>query len=87
MPSSLSAKKRVRQNVKRNLRGRSAKSAIRSYTKKILAAVESGDSKEATAQLRITSKQIDKATKQGVMHRRTAARQKSRLARMVAKIG
>ncbi|MCZ6690959.1 MAG: 30S ribosomal protein S20 [Planctomycetota bacterium] len=87
MPSSISAKKRVRQNEKRNLVGRSAKSAIRSYTKKVLAAVESGDSKEAAAQLRITSQQIDKATKRGIMHRNTAARHKSRLARMVAKIG
>ena len=63
------------------------KSAIRSYTKKVLSAVEAKDQGKASTGLRIVAKHLDKAAKRGVIHRRTADRNKSRLARMVAKLG
>jgi small subunit ribosomal protein S20 len=76
----LSAKKRVRQNEKLRARNRSAKSAVRTEVRKFLATVESGDIEAAGEALRLAARALDKAASKGVLHKRTVARQKSRLA-------
>lgn len=80
MPHSLSAKKRVRQNEKSRVRNRSAKSSVRTQVKKFLATVETGNAESAEEALRNASRALDKAASKGILHKRTAARQKSRLA-------
>jgi len=80
MPISLSAKKRVRQNLKRRMRNRAVKSAVNTQIKKFLAALESGDLGAARNEFRAAARAIDKAVSRGVLHKNTAARRKSRLA-------
>ena len=61
MPIMKSAKKRLRQNVKRNLRNRAYKSALKTQMKKFLNVLKGGDVKATEEELRLTVKKIDKA--------------------------
>jgi small subunit ribosomal protein S20 len=78
---SLSAKKRVRQNTKRRLINRARKSQIKTQIKHFETALSSGDVKTASEQYRLIVKKLDKTAATSTMHKKTAARKKSRLAR------
>jgi small subunit ribosomal protein S20 len=84
MANIKSQKKRNIQNEKRHQRNVASKSALKTSTKKVHTAVEAGDADEAGAVLREAAREIDKAASKGVLHKRTAARRKSRLAKAVA---
>ena len=71
--------KRNRQTEKRNLRNRKVRSELHTRTKSALTALESGEDAEDAVNAAI--KRIDKAAQKGVLHKKTAARRKSRLAR------
>jgi len=75
--------KRNKQNEARERRNKGARSSLKTEAKKVRTAVAEGDADSASAQLAATSRQYDKAASRGVLHPRTAARRKSRLARMV----
>jgi small subunit ribosomal protein S20 len=75
--------KRNRQNAKRHERNKAVKSALKTSTKKVRAAVTGGDADTAKDELRRVARELDKAASNGVVHKRTAARRKSRLARAV----
>jgi small subunit ribosomal protein S20 len=75
--------KRNRQNAKRHERNKAVKSALRTSTKKVRAAVTGADADTAKDELRRVARELDKAASKGVVHKRTAARRKSRLARAV----
>jgi small subunit ribosomal protein S20 len=75
--------KRNKQNEVRRERNKGVKSALRTSTKKVYAAVAEGDAEAATAQQRETARALDKAAAKGVLHKKTAARKKSRLAHQV----
>ena len=79
MPNHKSAKKRVRQNEKRRQINRSNRTALRTSIKKLGEAVAGGDAKEIGVALPATISTIDKAVQKGVLHRKAAARHKSRL--------
>jgi small subunit ribosomal protein S20 len=72
-----SAIKRIRQNDRRRLRNRAVRSQVRTAVK-VARAVE-GPEQRATIEEAIRS--LDKAVSKGVIHRNTAARKKSALAR------
>jgi small subunit ribosomal protein S20 len=78
---SLSAKKRVRQSAKRRLINRSRKSQIKTQIKRFEVALSSGDAKAASEQYQLIVKKLDKAAATSTMHKKTAARKKSRLAK------
>jgi small subunit ribosomal protein S20 len=78
---SLSAKKRVRQNVKRHARNRSRKEAIKTQTKSFLAALAKGDAALAATELNKTSAVLDQTAAKKTIHKNTAARRRSRLAK------
>ncbi|MFC3834935.1 MULTISPECIES: 30S ribosomal protein S20 [Deinococcus] len=78
-----SAQKRHRQSLKRRMINRSRKSTIKTYTKKALEAVTAGGD-IAAAQSKAESL-IDKAAKGSTLHKNTAARKKSRLAKAINK--
>ncbi len=78
--SNQSAKKRERQELKRRLRNRAAKSTMRTAIKKFNAAVAAGDKAEAEKAMALSCKLLDKVSGKGIIHRNTAARKKSRLA-------
>jgi len=73
--------------AKKTLRNKMVKSGTKTAVKKVAAAAESGDKDNARASLRNAVSAIDKAVSKGVYHKNTAARKKSRLAKMVNKIG
>ena len=84
MPNIASAKKQLRQAAKRAARNRAAKSALRTKIKKIRQALGEGNPDAARAALAEAIPAIDKTASRGIIHRRTAARYKSRLMRLVA---
>jgi len=81
-----SALKRMRQNEKRRLRNRMVRSRVRSALKSARAALSqrSGDVGTLVAQ---AIQGLDKAATKGVIHKNTAARKKSALARRLAALG
>jgi small subunit ribosomal protein S20 len=74
--------KRNRQNERRHARNKGVRTRLRTEAKKVR---EVTDPQEAEAQLRSTAQLLDKAAATGAIHRRTAARRKSRLARSVSR--
>ena len=84
MAHSLSAKKRIRQNAKRRMRNRAQTSAVRTQIKKYVETVQqSSDVEVMEKELRLTQKQIDQLSAKGTLHRNTASRKKSQLARQL----
>ena len=81
MAHSLSAKKRVRQNLKRRAQNRARKTQIREEVKVFTAAVTAGDFTKAEQELRKTAKVLDQVAAKGTIHKNTAARRRSRLAK------
>jgi len=78
---SLSAKKRVRQNAKRRTINRARKSQVKSQVKRLETALGAGNVEAADTEFRATVKKLDKVAATSTIHKRTAARKKSRLAR------
>jgi small subunit ribosomal protein S20 len=74
-----SQKKRNRTNEKARLRNKSVKSALKTATKKVLAAVEAGDHDSAVTAALAASVQLDRAAAKGVIHKNQAANRKSGL--------
>ena len=83
MANHKSAKKRMRQNVKRRAINRSNRSRLRTQMKKLREAIEAKDGKLSKEQLEPTISLIDKMVNKRILHRNTAARYKSRLTRHV----
>ena len=81
MANIKSQKKRNIQNEKRHQRNIAAKSSLKTTTKKVQAAVTSGDAEAAVTSQREAARALDKAATKGVLHKKTAARKKSRLAK------
>jgi small subunit ribosomal protein S20 len=75
-----SAEKRARQRTKRNLRNKKVLGTLRTSLKKARTAVD-GKGKDAVSQVATASSLIDKAVTKNVMHKKTAARLISRLAK------
>jgi small subunit ribosomal protein S20 len=74
--------KRARQSQERRLRNRMVKTRVKNVTKATRAAVAENPA-DALAQFKAAQSTIAKAAKKGVIHKRTAARKISRLARQI----
>ena len=81
MAHSLSAKKRVRQNAKRNVTNRARKSMVKTQIKHFENAISEGDAAKAGEQYRLLTKKLDKVASTSTLHKKTAARIKSRMAK------
>ena len=79
MPRTKSAKKQMRQAKGRTARNRSQRSALRTAVKKVRSAT---DPKAARAAYLVAVKELDRAGRKRLIHPNTAARQKSRLAKL-----
>lgn len=75
--------KRNRQNEKRRVRNKAARSEMRTRTKHAITAAEEG-SEDAAEKLRLAIKRIDKAASKGIIHKNQAARRKSRLMKQIS---
>jgi small subunit ribosomal protein S20 len=76
--------KRNRQNEKRRLRNRVYRGTARTEVKKARVAIESGNLEEAREATLKAISSLDKAAEKGVVHRKNAARRKSRLMKRLA---
>ncbi|MBP05381.1 MAG: 30S ribosomal protein S20 [Chloroflexi bacterium] len=83
MANSAGSKKRARQAVKRNKHNSQIRAKVRTFVKKVVAAIASGDKKEATGDFIKMQKNVDQAVSKGLMHRNQAARKKSRLSSQI----
>lgn len=83
MSQNASAMKRHRQSEQRRLANRAQKSTIRTFTKKAVAAAESGDFAAAAKYQKVVQGLVDRAIKSSLLHANTAARRKSRLAKRI----
>lgn len=79
--------KRNRSNAKRAERNKAVRTSLKTATKKVRAAVAEGDAEAAQARAREAARALDKAASKGIVHRRTVARRKSRLAKAANKVG
>jgi len=85
MPNTISAKKRLRQNVVRRDRNRAVRSAMRTQIRKVREAVKAGEIEKAEGEFKLAAQKLDKAAAGNVIHKNTAARLKSRLSSHVTK--
>lgn len=81
--NSISAKKRIRQNERHRLLNRARKSVVKTKTRKFLDLLHAGDLTAAQTAFTGVQKEIDQVAAKGTLHRNTAARRKSRLARQL----
>jgi len=77
-----SAIKRARQNELRHLRNKSVKTRIKSIVKDVRSSIRETSAQDMTIKLNTAQSAIDKASKKGVIHKRTAARKISRLTKL-----
>ena len=80
MANTKSAMKRIRQSERRRVRNRAVRSQLRSAVKEARAA----QGPEQRASIAQAIRALDRAVSKGVIHRNTAARKKSALARRLA---
>ncbi len=83
MANHRSAKKRIRQTVRRTAVNRNRISRIRTFVKQVELAIESGDKEAAATAYRAAQPEIHRGVTKGVLHRNTAARRLSRLSRRI----
>ncbi len=87
MASHPSADKRNRQRIKRTLRNRSVRAALRTEVKAVRSALVAKDAKAAQTALLEATVALDKAATKGAIHPKAASRHVSRLAAQVHKLG
>lgn len=83
MANHASAKKRVRQTIKRTARNRHLRTNVRTSVKRVRAAVAEGDGDAAKKALIEAIGKIDTAVSKGIFHRKTGSRYISRLTHQV----
>lgn len=83
MANIKSAKKRVQVTAIRTERNKAIRSEVKTYVKRVEAAVESGDKAVAESELKAAIKVIEMAGSKGVYHDNTVSRKVSRLAKLV----
>ena len=79
MANSASARKRARQAETHRRHNASRRSMMRTYMKKVTAAIEAGDKEAAQAAFKVAEPIIDSSVTKGLIHKNKAARHKSRL--------
>lgn len=84
MPNIKSAKKRLRQSIKRNAYNNSIKSELKTIAKRFDKVVEAKEKEKAQLELNLYYKKMDKAVGHGVVKKNTAARRKSAAAKLIA---
>ena len=83
MANIKSAKKRILVINTKTARNKAVKSRVKTYVKKVYAAIEAGDKAAAQAALLVATSELDKATSKGVYHKNTTSRKISRMNKAV----
>jgi len=82
MANIASQKKRILRSERERLENKRYTSSIKTYFRRLEAAVAAKDDEKAGAELVLLQKTIDKAVKRGALHKNTGARKKSRAVRV-----
>jgi small subunit ribosomal protein S20 len=77
-----SQEKRILRSERERLENRRYTSAIKTYFRRLEAAVEGGDAQAVESEHKVLQSMIDRAVKRGALHRNTAARKKAHAARI-----
>jgi small subunit ribosomal protein S20 len=86
MPNTKSAAKAMRQAERRRVNNLKTKTKFKAAVKKVKKLVSELNANDAVAALKEAMSTMDKAVKRGVMHKNTASRKKSRMAKSIAKL-
>jgi small subunit ribosomal protein S20 len=84
MANIASQKKRILRSERERTENRLVTSTVKTYFRRLEAAVEGGERAAVEAEHRALVSRIDKAVQKGALHRNTGARKKSRAARIAA---
>jgi len=84
MPNIRQQEKRVRTAARERLENLRYRSTVKTLTRRLEQAVDSGDADRIVEEHRALVRWIDKAASRGAMHKNTAARKKARAARLAA---
>ena len=87
MANSSSARKRIRSAQRKHDQNRSVRSAVRTAVAKARRSVLQPTPEGAADLVGAATSALDKAAEHGVLHRRNAARRKSRLMKLAARVG
>ncbi len=83
MANNPQSKKRIRITAHRTTINRDRVSRIRTFVRKVEEAIAGGDGKVAADALKAAQPEIQRGVTKGVLHKNTAARKVSRLARRI----
>ena len=86
MANLSSSKKMVRKIERRTSRNRDQKSKMRTFIRRVDEAIAGGDKAAAETALRAAQPLIARAGRKGLMHKKTASRKVSRLAKQISAI-
>jgi len=87
MANTTSAKKASRKIARRTAVNKSRRSQVRGQMRKVEEAISSGDRTRALAAMAAAEPAIMRAAQKGVMHKNSASRKVSRLAKRIARLG
>ena len=83
MPNIKSSIRSVKTDAERRAANGPVKAEIRSTARKVEAQAAAGTKEEAQATLKVAAGLLDKAARKGTIHKKAAARKKSRFAKKV----
>jgi len=86
MANHKSAKKRIKQTIKRTERNRFYRTRIKNITKAVKEAVEAGDLEKAKEAFKVANKKLHSFVSKGILKKNTAARKVSRLNKLVKEL-
>ncbi len=86
MANHKSAKKRIKQTIKRTERNRFYRTRIKNITKAVREAVEAGDLEKANEAFKVANKKLHSFVSKGILKKNTAARKVSRLNKLVKEL-
>jgi len=84
MANIASQKKRILRSERERTENRLLTSTVKTYFRRLEAAVEAGDASKVEAEHKALVSKIDKAVQKGALHKNTGARKKSRAARIAS---
>ena len=84
MANTRSAIKRIRSNERKHVRNKIVRTSVRSQVRTARETLATGDAEAARKTALLAASALDKAANKGVIHKRNAARRKSRLMKQLA---
>lgn len=84
MPNLKSSKKDVRRSERKRAVNLSVRTSLKTYVKHVREAIVAGDKDKISSTLQAAQGKFDKAAQRGIIHKKQAARRKSRIASAAA---